>query len=317
MPQPVGATAPGKVILFGEHAVVYGRPAIAIPVTQVRATAVVEPYAERGVRLVAPDLARDIHLSDVGEEDPLAAALYQVCQATGLRQLPDMLITVTSQIPIASGLGSGAAIAAATIRAVAGYLGFSQLATNDWVSSLTYEVEKIHHGTPSGIDNTVVTYEKPVYFVRQQPQNRIETFRVAEPLHLLIADTGIRSSTKEVVGDVRRQWQANPTAFESLFDECGRIAEAARLAIEAGRLQEIGRLMIANQALLEKMTVSGAELEKLVRAAMQAGALGGKLSGAGRGGNMIALVSRDTAADVRQALLAGGARRVLTSIVSS
>jgi mevalonate kinase len=317
MLHPVEATAPGKVILFGEHAVVYGRPAIAIPVTQVRATAVVEPYAGEGVRLIAPDLARDMHLSDAAEGDPLAAAVRQVCRATGLRQLPDMLITVTSQIPVASGLGSGAAIAAATIRAVAGYLGFSHLATNDWVSSLTYEVEKIHHGTPSGIDNTVVTYERPVYFVRQQPQNRIETFKVAVPLYLLIADTGISSSTKDVVADVRRQWRANPAVLESLFDECGQIAEAARLAIETGQLQEIGRLMIANQALLEAMTVSSPELEKLVEVGVEAGALGGKLSGAGRGGNMIALVTEKTAAIVRQALLASGARRVLTSIVGS
>ena len=163
-------------------------------------------------------------------------------------------------------------------------------ASNEWVSALTYEVEKLHHGTPSGIDNTVVAYEQPVYFVRQQPRNRMEAFRVQRPLHLLIADTGIRSSTKVVVGDVRRQWQTDPARFEALFDSCGQIAEQARAAIERGDLGAIGRLMTQNHALLQKMTVSAPELDRLVTTAMQAGALGAKMSGAGRGGNMIALV---------------------------
>jgi mevalonate kinase len=200
----IKASAPGKVILFGEHAVVYGRPAIAVPVSQVRAEAVVQSSREEGIRLIAPDINIDTTLADAAEDDPLAAAFRQVKKATGLARLPNMTVTVGSQIPVASGLGSGAAISAAIIRAVANFLGLSHLATNEWVSALTYEVERIHHGTPSGIDNTVVTYEKPVYFVRQQPMNRIETFLVASPLRLLIADTGVRSGTKGVVADVRR-----------------------------------------------------------------------------------------------------------------
>ncbi|MEJ2748562.1 MAG: mevalonate kinase, partial [Anaerolineae bacterium] len=186
------------------------------------------------------------------------------------------------------------------------------------VSNLTYEVEKIHHGTPSGIDNTVVAYEKPVYFVRQQPQNRIETFGVKRPLRLLVADTGVRSSTKIAVGDVRRQWQADPDRFEALFDGCGRIAETARAAIESGDIAHVGCLMTANQRLLEEMTVSSPELERLVAAALPAGALGAKLSGAGRGGNMIALVKdegMETA--VHEALLAAGAKTVLTTIIQN
>ncbi|MFQ5398855.1 MAG: mevalonate kinase [Anaerolineae bacterium] len=310
------ATAPGKVILFGEHAVVYGRPAIAAPVSQVRATAVVEASHAPGVRLVARDLDIAVMLPEAADDDPLAAAVRQLQVATQLEPLPDMTITVTSQIPIASGLGSGAAITAAVIRAIAAYAGLSHLATDEWVSALTYEVEKIHHGTPSGIDNTVVTYERPVYFVRRQPQNRIETFRVAAPLHMLIADTGVRSSTRVVVGDVRRQWQAARARFERLFDGCGRLADAARAAIEAGNRDEVGRLMNDNHCLLQEMTVSSPELDRLVSAAVAAGAIGAKMSGAGRGGNMIALVTNETEAAVREALFAAGARSVLSSIVS-
>lgn len=310
------ATAPGKIILFGEHAVVYGRPAIAIPLSQLRATAVVSPTTQPGIRLIAPDLGQDVLLPDAPSDDPIAAVIRQVQTAVHLPTWPDITITISSQIPIASGLGSGAAITAAVVRALAEFLGVSHLATPEWVSALTYEVEKIHHGTPSGIDNTVVAYEMPVYFVRQQPHNRIEPFTVARPLHLLVADTGVRSSTKIAVGDVRRQWQENPAKFEALFDSCGRIAIAARTAIETGDVAALGPLMQENHALLQEMTVSSPELDRLVTAAIEGGALGAKLSGAGRGGNMIALVTPETRTAVCKSLLAAGAKNVLSTTLA-
>ncbi|MBE2197697.1 MAG: mevalonate kinase [Anaerolinea sp.] len=311
----ISASAPGKIILFGEHAVVYGRPAIAAPLAQLRATATVAP-GESGVRLVAPDLDSAQWLHEADQNDALAAALRLAQTATGIRQFPPMTITVTSQIPVASGLGSGAAITAATIRAVVEFLGRADLLTPAWVSALTYEVEKIHHGTPSGIDNTVVAYEMPVYFARQQPHNHIEPFAVAHPLRLLVADTGVHSHTRDVVLDVRRQWEADPDRFETIFSGCGDIAQAARHAIEMGQVAEIGRLMQANHELLVQMTVSSVELDNLVRTAWQAGALGAKLSGAGRGGNMIALVTKETETAVRHALFASGARTVLTTVIA-
>ena len=309
------ASAPGKIILFGEHAVVYGRPAIAAPVSQVRATAVVTDSPTPGIRLIAPDLGQEMMLTEAQPGHPIAAVIRQFEMAANLPVLPDLVITVTSDIPIASGLGSGAAITAAVIRALCQHLGLDDYLTPAWISAQTYEVEKIHHGTPSGIDNTVVSYEMPVYFVRQKPQNRIETFSVAAPLHLLVADTAVSSSTKEVVGDVRRQWQEDPDTFNAIFDGCGLIAQAARQAIEQGDLAAVGRLMNENHQLLQEMTVSGPKLDRLVTAARQTGALGAKLSGAGRGGNMIALVTAETAVTVSESLLKAGARSVLTSIL--
>jgi mevalonate kinase len=311
------ATAPGKIILFGEHAVVYGRPAIAAPLSQVRATAVIEDSPIPGVRLIAPDLGADNVLADAAADDAVAAVVRQFQAAAGLPRLPDMTITVSSQIPIASGLGSGAAITAAVIRALGAHLGREALLTADWVSSQTYEIEKIHHGTPSGIDNTVVAYERPVFFVREQPRNRIETFVTAVPLRLLVADTGVRSSTKDVVGDVGRQWRADSRTFDEIFAGCGRIVLAARQAIEAGDVAQVGRFMTENHALLQKMTVSGPELDELVEAALAAGALGAKLSGAGRGGNMIALVDETGETAVAQALQEAGAVNILTTLISS
>jgi mevalonate kinase len=310
------ATAPGKIILFGEHAVVYGRPAVAAPVTQVRAQAIVEDGQQAGVRLLAPDIGRDYWLSQAGHRDPFARAVWVVKEAASLAELPDLRITIRSTIPIASGLGSGAAMAAAVIRALAQHLGLTYLAVDDRVSDLTYQVEKLLHGTPSGIDNTVVAHEKPVYFVRQEPVNTIETLVAAQPLRLLVADTGVASATKNVVGDVRRQWSADPQRFERIFDGCGRIASLARRAVERGAVTELGGLMTENHTLLQEMTVSSGELDRLVSSAMSAGALGAKLSGAGRGGNMIALVSAETEEEVRQALLSAGATNVIRSIVS-
>lgn len=311
------ATAPGKIILFGEHAVVYGRPAIAAPISQLRAKARVYYSSSNNCYLIAPDLNRHDRLDDLPMDDALATAVRQCITAAGLEQVPDVTIHVRSDIPIASGMGSGAAIAAAIIRALAIHLNRPDLQENSVVSALTYEVEKIHHGTPSGIDNTVVAYEQPIYFVRQSPQNRIELFTVAAPLRFLVADTGVRSSTKTVVADVRRQWHADPATFNHIFEQCGRIAQAARVAIETSEAAQVGALMTENHGWLQKMTVSSPELDCLVAAALQAGALGAKLSGAGRGGNMIALVKgemEETA--VRAALKNAGATTILTTVLA-
>lgn len=310
------ATAPGKIILFGEHAVVYGRPAIAAPLNQVRAEATVRDVSASGVRLYAPDLGRDYQLADASPDDPFATAVRVVLREANFRPATGLQVTIHSTIPIASGLGSGAAMAAAVIRALARHLNQDHLAEAEQVSNLTYEVEQILHGTPSGIDNTVVAYERPVYFVRREPKNLIETFAVARPLHLLVADSGQVSLTREVVGDVRRQWLERPAQFESYFDGCGRVVDAARRAIEAGEISQLGLLMQENQAYLRQMTVSSPELERLIEAALSAGALGAKLSGAGRGGNMIALTDEVGLDAVRKALLTAGANQVLTSVLA-
>ncbi len=304
------ASAPGKVILLGEHAVVYGRPAIAVPVAQVRATATVEPVPPgSGLTLVASDLDRTVHLAEATPDDPLAAIAFQFLAHVDLDDL-DACVTVTSTIPIAGGMGSGAAVSASIVRALASFAG-AELSLSE-ISRLVFEVEKLHHGTPSGIDNTVVVYERPVYFVRDKP---IETFAVREPLHLLVADSGIPSPTRKVVGMVRKGWQAEPVRYDFLFDQIGDLVEEARNAIEDGDLYTLGALMDQNQDLLQEMGVSAPQLDDLVEAARAAGALGAKLSGAGRGGNVIALVEEELADEVERELQEAGATRVIYAVV--
>jgi mevalonate kinase len=306
----VSASAPGKIILFGEHAVVYGRPGIAVPVSQVRATARVEATPPgSGLTLLALDLERSVHLRAATMTDPLAAIAFLTLAHLEADE-PDALLTVTSTIPIAGGLGSGAAVSTAVARGLAAFLG-CDLAPAE-VSRLVYEVEKLHHGTPSGIDNTVVAYEQPVYFVRDR---RMETFTPGAPFRFLIADSGLPSATGAVVAAVRAAWQAEPARYERLFDQVGSLADAARQALEAGDVRSLGPLMDRNQALLEEMGVSAPLLDRLVAAAREAGALGAKLSGAGRGGNVIALVEEATAAAVEAGLADAGARRVISTTV--
>jgi mevalonate kinase len=306
----IAASTSGKVILFGEHAVVYGRPAIAVPVTQVKATASIEAArAGHGLTILATDLARVVHLREADAADPLASIVRAVLSHFECPE-PDANITVHSTIPIASGMGSGAAVSASIVRALAQFL--DRRIDEATVSSLVYEVEKLYHGTPSGVDNTVVVYARPVYFVRGRP---IQTFTVKRPFTVAIGDTGVGSPTKIAVGDVRKAWEADRERYERLFDEIGSIVERARAAIRAGQVDALGPLMDANHAILRDMGVSSPELERLVEAARRAGASGAKLVGGGRGGNMIALVDDATRESVEQALIAAGAKGVMTTTI--
>jgi len=306
----IRASAPGKVILFGEHAVVYGRPAIAAPITQVQATAELQAGSEEFI-IHAADLGRQYPLTEAPADDPLAAAVRVTLQQLDVRP-PAGCLSIRSSIPIASGLGSGAAVTVAIIRALSRFLGADL--PDSLVSELAYQVEQIHHGTPSGIDNTVVAFGQAVYFARACP---VETFQIHTPFRLLIADTGVRTPTKVTVGDVRLAWRARPDHYEELFDQVGEMAVSARVAMESGRVSELGALMNRNQILLEQLGVSSPELEKLIQAARLAGADGAKLSGGGRGGNLIALVQPEKEAAVKQALEAAGAVKVIATRVSS
>jgi mevalonate kinase len=318
------ASAPGKIILFGEHAVVYSRPALAVPVLQVHADAaadfITDSVTDFGgkdwrsrIFIEAPDIglfsALDALLSD-RTPHPLAAVIINVFQFLGISSPPALRIRVTSTIPVASGLGSGAAVSVALIRALSSTVGRPLF--DDQVNALAYEVEKLHHGTPSGIDNTVVTYAMPVYFVRGQP---IETLRVGAPFTLVIGYTGVSAPTKESVGDVRKLWEADKPQWEKVFDQVGEIARQARAAIEMGNTSALGPLMDANHALLQTLSVSSAELDRLVLTAKSAGAEGAKLSGGGRGGNMIALVASEKAEAVAAALRLAGARSTITTTI--
>jgi len=305
------ADAPCKVILFGEHAVVYGHPAIAVPVSEVRARARVEPgEVGQGVLIKAPDLGRRIALREAAEDEPLARIVRLTLAQIRADPDPDLTITVSSTVPVARGMGSGAAVSTAVARALCKHL--NSWLTSRVISDLVFQTEVLYHGTPSGIDNTVIAFEKPIYFVKDEGW---EVFWVGAPLLLAIADTGVESSTKKVVADLRQRYESNPGRYAAALDRIGKVATTARVALEQGQAETLGQLMDENHTLLQQLGVSCPELDGLVAAARSGGALGAKMSGAGWGGNMIALISEASRGRVDIMLRLAGATRVIVTEV--
>ena len=305
----IETSAAAKIILFGEHAVVHGQPAIAVPFSALRARVSVVEHAptfelrsESGELLASPESPQD--------NDPqLLTLLRVILQQLGINA-PAVTLCLSSDIPPASGLGSGAAISAALTRALA------RVATvpleNERLNEIVYETEKLFHGTPSGIDNTVVVHEKALCFTRGQAPVPVQ---VARPLRLLVADSGQRCATRVPVNAVRELLRQEPGPTGARLAEIGQIARQALIALGSGALDTPGLLMNHNHELLRELGVSSLTLDRLVEAAREAGASGAKLSGAGRGGNMIALVNEATEVSVSRAILAAGAVRVLATTV--
>jgi mevalonate kinase len=329
------ASAVAKLILCGEHAVVYGRPAIALPLVGIHARAdVADGPRGSGIIVHARDLRRRWHVAD-DASGPVSQLITSVLSYFYNQAIPapDLGITISSTIPIASGMGSGAAVATAIVRALAAHLG--RELTPAEVSALVYASEQRFHGTPSGIDNTVIAYEQPIWFQRtgirdwrlgigdelsQSPISNLQSptikpIVIAAPFTLLIADTGVRSATRLPVGEVRRRWQADPARYDALFDQISAVVIQVREVLEQGDIPALGPLLSQNHTLLQQIGVSSPQLDALVVAAQAAGALGAKLSGAGWGGVMLALVVPDTRVQVAAALAQAGAKRVSATVV--
>ena len=298
------ASAPGKVILLGEHAAVYGRPALAAPVQAVRAHAEVIPLDDPGVKLEAPEVGVDALLDELPIDHPLAKAVrLSLAEADAPGGIQ---VHVTSNIPPTSGLGSSAAVSVAIIRAVTAH--FDHELGADRVARMAFEVEKLQHGDPSGIDNTVTAFEIPVVFIKgEEPRPLGVTGR----FQFVIGDTGEPSPTKELVTMLRGRWSGDTEFMDAIFDSIGELTDQAAASIGQGKLDHLGPLMNHCQTLLETLGVSGPGLERLIRAARDAGAAGAKLSGAGGGGIMIALVDDSTLEAVDSSLRAAGAVRTI------
>lgn len=293
-------SACAKIILCGEHAVVYGQPAIAVPISDLRVTVTTAPAEQLTFTLV------DTGMQIAGlDADTAITQIARLTLETLNIPAPKVALHITSTIPVASGLGSGAALSAAIVRILCQISG--KILPDETVNRLVYEVEKMHHGTPSGIDNTVIVYECPIYFVRGQD---IRFITVDSPLHFVIADTGIPAPTKLSVGDVRRLYESEPERIRPIIESIGTLVEQIDKQLVTGDIATMGSLLTQNHQLLQQLTVSSPELDYLVNAALQAGAAGAKLSGGGRGGNMLALVTPETLSPVKEALHKAGAVHV-------
>jgi mevalonate kinase len=306
-------SAPAKIILFGEHAVVYGYPAIAAPISSLRVTASSTSNNGYGLRIFSDNFSDDglkqVDLSASDISDAFALTVKKTLHFLRIEP-PDIDIRISSQIPVASGLGSGAAVSTAIVRLLVGYAR-RNIPLQD-LNKIIFETEKIHHATPSGIDNTVIVYEKAIYYVRNKP---IELLQLESPLQFIVANTGIPAPTKTAVQDVGKLVTREPDRYHPILKKIGYISEQAKLALTQGNLPHLGSLMSQNHKELRKITVSSDELDHFVAVAAENGALGAKLSGGGRGGNMIALVEPGTRDRVKDALAYAGATDVFVITV--
>ncbi len=302
------ATGYGKAILLGEHAVVYGRHAIAVPIPMaIRARA---EESKDGTQLIIPRWGVEQRLHP-GSKHPgsLLQSLELILQRLELADHP-LRIQVYPSLPRANGLGGSAALAVAVIRALDRHCALGL--TDRQICELSYECECVAHGTPSGIDNTVATYGQPLLFQRGEPP-LVEPLHFAKPLPMVIGLSGVESLTARTVGRVREAWQRNRKLYERIFDEIDALAMQGIKALEAWDLQQFGELMNICQGQLNALQVSSWELEEMIQVARANGAVGAKLTGGGGGGAMIALCPDDPARVVR-ALQQAGYQAMETSI---
>jgi len=274
----------GKVILLGEHSVVYGRHAIACPLP-LSMRAHVEDV-KKGVQLLIPRWGVEYELAKPPEQRrSFERAAGAILDELGLASR-GMRIEVFPDVPRGMGLGGSAALAVAIVRAL--NLHFKLGLDDEQVNQLAYKSEEIAHGQPSGIDNTLATYGKPLVFRKDSPP-LVELLNIPKSLSLVVAMTRTQGLTAKTVGDVQAARERMPRMYDKIFDDIDSLALQAVTAIQENRLEDLGQLMNINQGLLNALRVSTPELEKLIEIARTAGALGAKLTGGGGGGAMVAL----------------------------
>lgn len=270
--------ASGKVILFGEHAVVYGVPAIAAGLS--RGT----------LARVTPATSDRIHLGD--QDLPHENDLYKALKA--LRHTldsPPVALEIQLEIPAGSGLGASASMAVATARAIHD-LKCDSDPSEKLPDRLLFEAaqhwESVFHGTPSGVDVAAAAQNQPIRFKKGSDSVPLVLNRT---LHLAVAKAGPPASTKEMVENVARFQQRNPEQFQKNLDAISSLVDNASLLLASGDHAAVGKLMDLNHILLSSWMLSTTEIEGACSLARKAGALGAKLTGAGGGGCVIALAA--------------------------
>lgn len=277
----------GKTILFGEHFVVYGVPALASAIGDAT-TCIVESKGGTGYEL--NDDRPEVPGYKEEKFDDQKISIKNVLDFMGVNLNETALkITFGGELVCASGVGASAASCVSLARAINDEFNLGW--DDEKINAAAYEGEKGYHGTPSGIDNTASTFGGLVYYIRnlEGGPNTIETIKLEKPIELVIASSGMTASTSVVVGDVRKKKEEDPEWFEGIVKEYGDVIKEGRKALENMEVKRVGQLMDKNHELLKKLTVSNDVLDKMVALARDNDALGAKVTGTGRGGNIIAL----------------------------
>ncbi len=307
----ITASASAKLILLGEHAVVYGHPAIAIPFSDMRLHVTVEPaiLAKPGsLRVISTDMQSDQLFYEMSDDQPIKQMIILLLEYLGIKSIPSCTLRISSQIPLGAGFGSSAALAVGIMRALSAFLGHS-LAEKE-LDQLAYQSEQFIHGRLSGIDTTVIAWEQAIYYQRG---HAVEVLKPLNTLHFVIADSGERTPTVQSVAYLAMRLEREETIIKPRFHEIEKQVITAKHALHIGDQQMLGEAMNQNQNILVDLGLSSPMLGKLVSAAREAGALGAKLSGGGQGGALIALTKTETQAELAEALISAGAANVWTT----
>uniref|UniRef100_A0A7S0IX20 Mevalonate kinase n=1 Tax=Calcidiscus leptoporus TaxID=127549 RepID=A0A7S0IX20_9EUKA len=281
----------GKLILFGEHFVVYRVPALVVAVSA---------YTDCECRFT------DVPGLQVVDDRPAVPGYKAEKKAEGDEAISIVLkhygldpaqrgvhLTFGGELCAVSGIGASAAQVVSLARAIGQAL--PKVQTEDEVNAAGYEGEKGYHGTPSGIDNTAATFGGVLRFQRTEDAPIFVKKSIKVPIRIVYASTGITASTSKVVGDVKAKKDADPEWFEQLLAKYVELQQRGEAALDAGDLPSLGACLDENHELCQQLTVSCKELDALVLAARAAGAIGAKMSGTGRGGLMLALTPTEEA----------------------
>ena len=295
------ASAPGKVTLFGEHAVVYGYPAIVAAIncrTYVRARL----RNDKLIRIIAKDLVTpgvhielgsDVHVSTTREEAlKLASYVLKAVEVTSnyLNTKKGVDLEVWSEMPVGAGLGTSAAVSVATIVAYSTVVGCKL--RKEEIARLGWKVEKEVQGAASPMDTSAVTYGGFLKIWREGSEWRIRPLNSNHKIPLIIAYIKRSSTTKDMVLSVKNLRDRYPRIIDGIMELIGKVTLEAEKALINHDINRLGELMNINHGLLEAIGVSTRELNMLVYLARLAGARGAKLTGAGGGGCIIALAPK-------------------------
>ena len=304
---PQGATteAAGKVILLGEHAVVYGKHALAVPLPGAVTARIAASGSGSTIRVPQWGVATDVSADDPSGIGP---AILLIMREFGVEER-SYDIELRSTLPRAMGLGSSAAFAVALARAFAEELGLEL--ENDAINKIAFKCEQLAHGTPSGLDNTLATFAAPMLF-RKGESLELEKLELSETPPLVIAFSHTPGLTREQVAGVRERRRRNLVHYDAVFEAIDALAVEGAAALAASDYGRLGELMNIDQGLLNAIGVSTPELEKMIGIARAAGAVGAKLTGGGGGGSIVALCPNQ-ALKIKSALETAGYRTLATA----